>query len=82
MEKVPQSNMQNTRMNIDISKTTAVECEKCGGKQFEQTMLIRKLSAIVSPNGQETLVPIQAFACKHCGHVNKEFIPSEINDAI
>jgi hypothetical protein len=82
MDRVPQSNEQQTRMNIDISKTTAVECDECAGKQFEQTMLLRKLSAIVSPNGQETIVPVQAFACKACHHVNTEFLPREINDAV
>ena len=34
---------------------------------------IRKLSALVSPDGQETLVPVQVFACEKCGNVNKEF---------
>ncbi len=58
---------------LDLSKTTEICCEKCGNKTFKQTLLIRKLSALVSPNGQETIVPMQVFACESCGHVNKEF---------
>jgi len=59
---------------IDISKTSAVNCESCGNSTFKQTLLLRKLSALVSPNGQETLVPVQVFACEKCGNVNSEFL--------
>ena len=62
---------------IDISKTTPVKCEKCENQTFKQTLLIRKLSALMSPNGQETILPMAVFACEKCGHVNSEF--SEIS---
>jgi len=58
---------------IDISKTSAVKCEKCENQTFKQSLLLRKLSALVSPTGQETLVPVQVFACEKCGNVNSEF---------
>ena len=34
---------------------------------------MRKMSALVAPNGQETIIPMAVFACEKCGHVNKEF---------
>ena len=58
---------------IDFSKTTQIQCESCGGSTFKQTLLLRKMSALVSPTGQETIVPMQVFSCEKCGHVNKEF---------
>ena len=58
---------------IDITKTSAIKCEACENQTFKQSLLLRKLSALVSPNGQETLVPVQVFACEKCGHVNTEF---------
>ena len=58
---------------IDISQTTPIKCEACENQTFKQSLLLRKLSALVSPNGQETLVPVQVFACEKCGHVNSEF---------
>ena len=58
---------------IDFSKTTEICCEKCGGKTFKQTLLMRKMSALVSPNGQESIIPAAVFACEACNHVNKEF---------
>ena len=62
-----------TQQTVDISQTNPVKCEKCENQTFKQTMLLRKLSALVSPNGQETLIPVAAFACEKCGHVNSEF---------
>ena len=58
---------------IDMSQTTPIKCEKCENQTFKQTLLIRRISALVSPNGQETLVPVQVFACEKCGNVNSEF---------
>ena len=60
--------------NIDLSKATPMKCEKCDGSTFKQTILISKLSALLSPNGQETIVPTAVFACESCGHVNEEFV--------
>ena len=64
---------QEPQQQIDITKTSAIKCEKCENPTFKQSLLLRKLSAIVSPTGEETLVPVQVFACDDCGHVNSEF---------
>ena len=66
---------QNGQMQeqIDFSKTSQIQCEACGGSTFKQTLLLRKMSALVSPSGQETIIPMQVFACEKCGRVNKEF---------
>ena len=58
---------------IDFSKTSQIKCEACGSSTFKQTLLLRKMSALVAPGGQETIIPMQVFACEKCGHVNKEF---------
>ena len=65
--------MDNLQQSIDMSKATSIKCEKCEGSTFKQTLLISKLSALLSPNGQETIVPAAVFACEACNHVNKEF---------
>ena len=62
-----------TQQTIDMSQTTQLKCEKCENLTFKQTLLIRKLSALVSPSGQETVIPVAVFACEKCGHVNAEF---------
>jgi len=64
-------------MNIDFSQTTSEVCEKCENDTFVQVFKMRKLSALLSPAGKESMIPIQAFACAKCGHVNPGFLPKE-----
>jgi len=67
--------VQQSQSTIDISNAQNVSCDKCGNHTFETVVLIKRLSAIISPTGQEALVPIQVFSCNACGWVNKEFLP-------
>ena len=71
------NNPQQPQMNIDFSQTTAEVCEKCENDTFIQVFMMRRLSALLSPAGQESMIPIQAFACAKCGHVNPGFLPKE-----
>ena len=59
--------------NIDLTHAKDIVCDDCGNKGFKQTMMLKRLSALVSPNGQEAIIPVMAFACDKCGHINKEF---------
>tara|TARA_Y100000389_G_C17252648_1_gene408904 strand:+ start:163 stop:384 length:222 start_codon:yes stop_codon:yes gene_type:complete len=63
--------------NIDLSQTTPVHCEKCGCEHFTEVSLMRKLSPMLSPNGQAAMIPIPVYACAKCGHVNSEFLPPD-----
>ena len=71
------NNEQQQQMNIDFSQTTAEVCEKCENDTFVQVYRMRKLSALLSPTGQPTMIPLQVFACAKCGHINKGFQPKE-----
>ena len=67
--------MNNPQQQLDLSKTTPIICEECGHNSFTSVFHIRKLSALVSPSGQETIIPVQAFACVECKHINSDFLP-------
>ena len=67
--------------NVDLTHAKDIVCEECGGKGFRQTMMLKKLSPLVSPNGQEAIIPVGVFACDSCGHVNKEFAEADIKQA-
>ena len=67
-------NTPDLSQTLNMSKATIITCESCENSTFKQTLIISKLSALVSPNGQETIVPAAVFACEKCGHVNEEFI--------
>ena len=67
--------------NIDFTHAKTLECEKCENKGFRQTMMLKKLSPLISPTGQEAIIPVGVFACDSCGHVNKEFAEADIKQA-
>ena len=68
-------NREQPGLNIDFSQTTPEVCEECKNDTFTQVYQMRKLSALLSPSGQETMIPIQVFACAKCGYINKGFLP-------
>ena len=70
------------QMQVDLNQTSAEVCEACGNDTFQQVYRMRKLSALLSPTGQETMIPIQVFACAKCGHINKGFQPKEANESV
>jgi len=72
--------MKDLSQSMDMSKADAMKCEKCENPTFKQTLMLRKLSALVSPSGQETIVPSAVFACEKCGHVNKEFENAQLSN--
>ena len=67
--------------NVDLTHAKDIVCEKCECKGFKQSMMLKRLSALVSPNGQESIVPVMVFACESCNHINKEFAEAEIKPA-
>ena len=74
---------QQPGLQIDINKTTAEVCEACGNDTFIQVYKVRKLSALLSPTGQPTVIPLQMFACAKCNHINSVFLPKELeNDTV
>jgi hypothetical protein len=65
------------QVNVDLSDAQDVKCTECEHDIFIPVFFIKKISAILSPNGQEVIAPIQVFGCNKCGHVNEEFMPRE-----
>ena len=70
-------NMNASKVKINPKDLEDVVCDKCKSQCFEQTFLFKKLSAVLSPTGQDTMIPLQIFRCADCGHINEIFIPSD-----
>tara|TARA_R100001377_G_C3190281_1_gene110273 strand:+ start:953 stop:1189 length:237 start_codon:yes stop_codon:yes gene_type:complete len=75
MSTKPMKPIKHPQKQINITDTESVKCEDCGNYSFIQSYFIRRISAIVSPNGQETMVPIEVFSCGNCGKVPKSMMP-------
>lgn len=66
---------QQQPINLDLSTAQDVTCENCGNYTFQEVVLMKKVSALVSPTGKEAIVPIPTFSCNACGFINKQFLP-------
>jgi hypothetical protein len=68
-------------MNININDAEDFSCEECENYYFAPVFAIKRISPLISPTGQEVMVPIQLFECSACGHVNKSFIDNSVKKA-
>ena len=57
------------QQTLDLSKADTMKCDDCGNYLFINSYIIKRISAIMSPNGQEGLVPVQVYSCGNCGAV-------------
>ena len=65
----PQAEVQ-----VDLKKAETIKCDDCGNYLFITAHVIKRISPIMSPTGQEALVPVQVYSCGNCGKVPKMFI--------
>jgi len=70
--KLPPQGAQ--QQQVDLSKAETMKCDACGNYLFIQSNVIKRISAIMSPTGQEAIVPVQVYSCGNCGKVPKIFI--------
>lgn len=64
-------------LNVDFNQTTPVICEECSSPYFQQTLVIRQVSGILTGQREPSFVPIPVFSCAKCGHVNEQFQPKK-----
>ena len=78
-EFAQQASQGQMGMNVDLDKATPIHCEykyndlekgvivECGGEIFQPGVELKKLSSLVSPTGQTSVIPVQIFYCVKCG---------------
>ena len=67
--KKPQANVQ-----VDLREADTIKCDDCGNYLFITSHILKRLSAIVSPTGEEALIPVQVYSCGYCGKVPKKLL--------
>ena len=60
---------QKQKVQVDLKQAETIKCSDCNNYLFITSFILKKLSAIVSPNGQEALIPVQVYSCGNCGKV-------------
>ena len=63
-----------SEVKVDLKQADTVKCDDCGNYLFITAHVIKRLSAIISPTGQEALIPVQVYSCGNCGTVPKMFL--------
>jgi hypothetical protein len=69
---------QGPRVTPEMVKNARTLTCECGGVIFENGMVIKRVSAILSPTSQEMDIPIQVFLCKLCGLALPETDPDNV----
>jgi len=75
--------MQRPQITPDMLRNSRnVVCD-CGGMIFSEKLFFKKISALISSNGREELVPMPIIVCERCGKVPSAFdtnnvLPAEI----
>ena len=71
----PQPGQQpQQEVQVDLTKADTIKCEACGNYLFITAHVIKRISPIMSPTGQEAMVPVQVYSCGNCGQDPKMFV--------
>ena len=65
---------QPQQIQVDLSQAETMKCEYCGNYVFIKGTVIKRISALMSPTGQEALAPIEIYSCGNCGKVPKTML--------
>jgi DNA-directed RNA polymerase subunit RPC12/RpoP len=55
---------------IDISTAETMTCPHCGNSIFLEAVVLKRLSALISPTGQEVVIPVPVFICSECKKIH------------
>jgi hypothetical protein len=69
MSTKPMKPLPKAKQRVDLSQAETILCESCNNSLFIESYVLKRVSAILSPSGQEGIVPIQVFACGGCGEL-------------
>ena len=69
-----QQNQQSQQINLNLKDAEDIKCEECANVYFTPVIMIKKISALISPTGKEIMAPVQLFQCSSCSHVNKQLL--------
>ena len=56
----------NAHMRKLIKEADDATCKECGSIYFESSFRVKRVSAIMSPSGQEIIMPVQVLRCQDC----------------
>jgi len=77
---LPRKQPPQAQVKVDLKEAQTIRCKSCDNYLWIQAFVLKKISALVSPSGQEGLVPVQVFSCGNCGQVAEGFLDENVLD--
>lgn len=68
--------------NITPKDLNTLVCENCKGEVFSEGIIIKTVSAILTGNGKEGMLPIPAFYCVKCHEVVERYLPDDMKKKV
>ena len=62
------------QVQVDLKQADTIKCNDCNNYLFITSFILKRLSALMSPNGQEALIPVQVYSCGNCGKVPSKLL--------
>ena len=63
-----------TKVQVDLREADTIKCDDCGNYLFITSHILKRLSALLSPTGEEALIPVQVYSCGDCGKVPSKLL--------
>ena len=70
---------QQPQMNLDLSKTTAIDTPS-GGKIWQQGMILRKISKFITGTSEDAVIPIPVFYDPETNEILEDTLPRELRE--
>ena len=67
---------QQSQVQVDLNDAETMKCDECGNAVFIPAFFLKRLSPLVSPTGQEAMIPVQVYSCGNCGKVPDKLMPT------
>jgi hypothetical protein len=67
-----------TQVKINPEDLVTLTCENCQGQVFAEGLVIKTVSALLTNNGKEGMLPIPAFYCVKCHAPVDKYLPEEL----
>lgn len=64
-----------------IKNSKQLTCENCGGIFFKQSLVLRKVSKVLTGTPQDQIIPFPLFRCDDCGQpISETMVDVEDNN--
>jgi len=64
--------------NLNWSQGADMLCSNCNHQYFNEVMMIKKFSKILTGMDDDKVIPISVLKCEKCGTIMEELLPPEL----